>query len=235
MSRSLLFTFLFITSLVFSQERVIEIDYVVDYTIPSKGNKTIDTISIGFDKNGKYLWTNYNELALGLAKSMLKNSSEDFVNAKSNIIFNTEDGTLTLVFELNKNLIYFNLSLDSFIPVRRSNGDENSLDLITENTGETIKVLGKDVKVYNMFPSENPDDVITMATDKDYNVNNNQIFKKIFEIAFQKSGLEDESMPNIPSGLIMKVIENNNTMIEAIKVNDKKKTIKINYSFKITE
>lgn len=235
MRRLLFFTFFFCCIFSFSQEKSIEIDYVVDYVVPSENNTTVDTISIGFNKNGKYLWTNYNELALGLAKSMLKNSSEDFVDAKSNIIFNTEDGTLTLAFELDKNFIYFNLSLDSFIPGNESNEDESSLDLITEDTGETMTILGKDMKAYNLFPSSNPDDTITMATDVDYKMNNNQIFKKIFEIAFQKSGLNNETMPNIPSGLIMKIVEKDKTILEAIKVYNKKKTIKINYSFKITE
>ena len=235
MKKILFFAFFIISAHTFSQEKTIEIDYVADYVIPSNGNTKVDTISIGFSKNGKYLWTNYNDLALGLAKSMIKNSSEDFVNAKSNIIFNTEDGTLTLVFELNKNLIYFNLNLDSFIPTNRGNNDEKGLDLITEDTGETMTVLGKEIKAYTMFPSSNPNDTITMATDEDYDVNNNQIFKKIFEIAFQKSGFSDQTMPNIPSGLIMKIIEKNNTILEAIKVDNIKKTIKINYSFKITE
>jgi hypothetical protein len=74
-----------------------------------------------------------------------------------------------------------------------------------------------------------------MAVNTDYTVNNGVIFKRFFELAFQKTGLNDEFAPDMPNGLIMKVFENDKTMIEAIKVLDKKKTIKINYSFKITE
>jgi hypothetical protein len=225
--------FIFITAFSYAQETTIHIDYTVDYAVPSKRKKTVDTISIGFNKEGKYLWTNYNELAVGLAQSLFKDRSKDFSSAKSNIIYNTETGSLILLFELDDNDIYFNLKIDNFLP-GIGNNDE-SLTLITEEVGETIEVLGKDVEVYNMFPSNDPEDVITIATDKDYEVSNNQIFKKLFEIAFQSDDINTELTPDVPDGLILKIIEKDKTMIEAIRVNDKKKTIKINYSFKITE
>jgi hypothetical protein len=218
----------------YGQNKTVDIDYTVDYIIPNKRNKANDTVSIGFNKDGKYLWTNYNALAISLAKSMIKNHSEDFKNAKSNIIYDTENGDLTLAFEFTGNLIFFNLNLNTLLPQNRSNNEENNLSLITEDLGETINVLGKDVDLYNMFPSENPDDVITIATDKNFKMNNSLIFNKILEIAYQKSGIEDK-LPNVPNGLIMKVIEKDNTLIEAIKVEHKKKTINFNYSFKITE
>lgn len=217
------------------QQKTVEIDYIVDYAIPSNRNQTIDTISIGFNKEGKYLWTNYNALALSLAKSMIKNTSEDYSNAKSNIIYDAEEGTLLLTFEFNKNIIFFNLNLDSFFPYTGSSENDERFNLITEDVGETIELLGKDVKVYNMYPSDKPNDVLTIATDQDFEVNNNLIFKKIFELMFQKLGSKKEEMPEVPNGLIMKVIEKEKTMIEAIKVDNTKKTININYSFKITE
>ncbi|WP_299123239.1 hypothetical protein [uncultured Winogradskyella sp.] len=215
----------------YGQEKSIEIDYVVDYEIPSKRNSTVDTISIGFNKDGKYIWTNHNALALSLAKSLVKNSSQDYSKAESDLILDTEEGILTLIFKLDRNIIFFSLSLETFLP----NSNEEDLDLITEDSGEIITVLEKEIAVYNMFPSNKPEDVISIATDKAFNVNNNLIFKKFFEIAFKKSGFSDNSAPTIPSGLIMKIMEDGNTMIEAVKVDNTKKTIKINYSFKITE
>ncbi|MCA0153268.1 hypothetical protein [Winogradskyella vincentii] len=228
--------FIFILTVSFSQEKEIDIHYVVDYTMPSKRNTTVDTISIGYNKEGKYLWTNYNKLALSLAKSLIKDNKRDYEKATSHIIYHTEQGVLTLLFELGNNSIFFNLDLDSFLPSNEFSSDENeSLDLITEDTGETVKILDKDAKVYLMFPGNAPDDIVSMAVDEDYEVNNNEIFKRFFELAFQKTGLQDEFAPEMPNGLIMKIFENDNSMIEAIKVVDKKKTIKINYSFKITE
>lgn len=224
--------FLLITSLSFSQEKTIEIDYFVDYVIPSKRQTTTDTISIGFNKDGKYLWTNYNKLALDLAKSLIKNSSEDYSKAKSNIIYDTEEGSLLLTFEFNKNFIFFNLNLDSFLPFSES---DESFNLITEDIGETMKVLDREVNIYNIFPDDKPEEILTIATDIDYKVNNSAIFKKFFEIAFRKSGMEDNNLPQFPDGLILKIIETENTLLEAIKISDKKKTIKINYSLKITE
>lgn len=216
----------------YSQEKTIKIDYIVDYSVPSKRNNTVDTVSIGFNKDGKYLWTNHNKLVLNLAKSLLKNSSEDYTKAETNLILNTEEGILTLIFELNDNIIFFKLGLDSFLP---KNDNDDSLDLITQVSDETITVLEKDAAIYNIFPKNNPKDVLSIATDKTLNVNNNLIFKKFFEIAFQKSGFKDDTLPNMPSGLIMKLIDKNKTLIEAIKVDKNKRTIKINYNFKITE
>ena len=216
----------------YSQEKSIEIDYLVDYSVPSKRNNTIDTVSIGFNKDGKYLWTNYNKLVLNLAKSLLKNSSEDYTKAETNLILNTEEGILTLIFELKDNIIFFKLDIDSFLP---NNGNDDNLDLITQVSDEKITVLEKEVAVYNIFPKNNPKDVLSIAVDKTINVNNNLIFKKFFEIAFQKSGLKDNTFPNVPNGLIMTLSDKNKTLIEATKVDKNKRTIKFNYNFKITE
>ncbi len=112
---------------------------------------------------------------------------------------------------------------------------EENLGLITENVGESITVLDRETEVHNIFPGGQPNDIITIATDKAYKVNNSQLFKKFFEIAFRKSGFKDDSTPFMPEGLILKVIEKERTLLEAIKINTSKKIIKINYSFKITE
>ncbi|WP_411894350.1 hypothetical protein [Winogradskyella sp. A2] len=230
------FSFFFALLVSNGQEKEIDIHYVVDYSIPSERNTTVDTISIGFNKDGKYLWTNYNKLALSLAKSLIKDKQKDYESATGHIIYDTEQGVITLLFELGNNSIFFNLDLDSFLPSSEfSTDDDESLDLITEDTGETIRVLDKDAQVYLMFPSNSPNDIVSMAVNTDYQVNNAVIFKRFFEMAFQKTGFKDQFAPDMPNGLIMKIFENDKSMIEAIKVVDKKKTIKINYSFKITE
>jgi len=233
--KKLLILFLFISAVSFSQEKVIELDYFVDYVVPGKRQKNTDTITIGFNKDGKYLWTNYNKLALNLAKSLVKDSSKDYTKAESNIIYDTEEGTLLMTFEFDNNLIFFNLNIDSFLPKTNNNDKDESLDLITEDIGETTEVLGREVDMHNIFPSDKPNDVLTIATDKEFNVNNTAIFKKLFEIAFMKKGIKNDNLPEFPEGLIMKIIIEENTLIEAINVDNTKKTLTINHSFKITE
>ena len=225
--------FLLFTSFAFSQEKTVDIDYIVDYVVPKKRALPADTISIGFNKDGRYVWTNYNKLALGLARSLIKNSSEDYTKAKSNIIYDTKDGSLLLTFEFKENLIFFNLNIETFLPP--SPESDSGLGLITEDVGETIEIIDREANLHNIFPGDQPNDVLTVATDQEYKVNNSKVFKKLFEIAFGMSDLTDDSTPQIPEGLILKVIEKERTLLEAIKVNTTKKTIKINYSFKITE
>jgi len=65
----------FFVSYTYSQEKIIEIDYTVDYLIANNKRQSMDTISIGYSKNGKYLWTDYNELAQEFYISLFKKFS----------------------------------------------------------------------------------------------------------------------------------------------------------------
>ncbi|WP_296385146.1 hypothetical protein [Winogradskyella sp.] len=227
----LLFVFS-ISTVIYSQNESIIIDYTVDYLIPNKeGIK--DTISIGYNMDGKFLWTNSTALAESLAKSMIPNP-DLYKKANSNIIYNTTTKEIVMDINIDENQIFFKINIGLFIPKKGNVTNVEDMNLITESTDVTTKVLDKEVNIFTIYPEGKEIDQIEVAIDKDYKMNNNIIFQRLFEIAAIATG-EKILSSDIPDGLILKIGDNNQTLIEAIKVNTTKKTININYSFKITE
>jgi len=228
------FTLLFCISIGYAQKKSITIDYSVQYTIPSKYKKVADTVTIGFDKNGKYLWTDSEYLARDFGKSIFKGKESLLQNAEMSIVFDTENGAIMLFFTSGKNEMYMNIELSSIIPLPE-NSEDNNFELISESSNETITVAGREAVVYDVFPSNKESDKISLAFDESINLNNNKLFKKFFELIFAAEGSSTMEDINLPNGLLLRISSNNETMIEATQVDTKIKTLKFNYSFKITE
>lgn len=218
----------------FAQERTIEIDYTVDYLIPNRKKGTKDTISIGFNKDGKYLWTNYNNLAQDFARSVVKNP-ELAAKANTNIVFDTEKGDLIMAFNIESNTMYFNMDLGMILPINANEANEESFVLISNQLIDKETVNGKELEVYEIYPENKPNDKISMIADNDYPVNNSLIFGKLFEIIFRVISNDSEIPTNFPTGLITQLKVDSEIMLEAIKINPTKKTIKLNYSLEIKE
>ena len=225
-------SFLFF-SMSFSQEKNIKIDYTVDYLIPRKSSN--DTLSVGFEKNGKYIWTNSKQLAIELGKSIFKNNPDLLDNSELGIVFDTENSVLMMLFKSGNNEFFFNFELGSIIPkkVNYNNSDED-FELVSVNTNQTINLLNKVANVYDIHSATDNSDPITVAFDESVAIENSLLFKSIFELVIASEGGNFIGL-DIPNGLILKVENKGKTLLEAYKISEKTKNLNINYSFKITE
>lgn len=221
-----------------AQNTEIKIDYTVDYIVPSGRKKTNDTISIGYANDGKYIWTDNKNLAKSLGKTMFRSNPGLMENANLSVIYNTQEGLLMMCFESGKNRMFFSIELSKIIPgpsVVSEEDEENEFELISENTNETIDILDKNATVYDIYPSNKDTDIISIAFDESVKIDNTQLFKNLFQIMLAADGKSGMLGIDIPDGMIMKVSNKGETLLEAVNVDTTSKTININYSFKITE
>ncbi|MEH6535483.1 MAG: hypothetical protein V7719_03755 [Psychroserpens sp.] len=219
----------------YAQENTITIDYTVDYVVPNKRKQTVDTLTVGYTKSGRYIWTDSKSLAKDLGKSIFRRNPELLETADLGIIFDTEEGILMMCFESGKNKLFFNLELSTIIPDTMTLDEDEEFELVSESTGEQITLLDKTATVYDIYPSNKVSEAISVAFDESVSINNNQVFKKIFEVVLASEGSSGMLGLVIPEGLIMRVTENERTLLEACNIDSTTKKIHINYSFKITE
>jgi len=218
----------------YAQEKEIVINYTVEYLIPSTRKKATDTVNIGFDKSGKYLWTNSKALAEDIGKSIFRGNSKLMEAAELAIVLDTENMSVIMVFKSEGNEMFMNMELSKIMPLPK-NQDQDEFELISEDTGNSIEVAGKKASVYDVYPSNKPSEAISIAFDKSIPINNNKLFKRFFELIFAAEGSSSLLGMDFPNGLLMSVSNKGEIMMEAHKVDTKTKTININYSFKITE
>ncbi len=236
MKKTLLLILVLFVSFTYSQEKTIELDYIVDYVIANKKKQSKDTISIGYDKSGKFLWTNYKELAKEFSKALFKNNSESILaDSNSNLILETETADIIFSFENNNNVIFFKINLNAFIPIKNNDAINEDIVLISEKTDQITTILNKEYNDYALYPDTEPQSKIFATFDESLPVNNNLLFQKFLELMMQKTNSQGSIASNLPNGLILKVNDGNTSLIEAIRINKSKKTININYSFKVTE
>lgn len=236
MKKPFLIVLIFLVSFSYSQEKKIEIDYVVDYVIPNKRKQSKDTISIGYDKDGKYLWTNYREFTKEFTNAFLQNSGEtEIPGSNSNLILETKTTDIFFNFEGNDIALFFKVNLNTFIPVDKSDAINDHVVLVSEKTDRTSSIINSEFMDYALYADKEPESIIYANFDEDLPVNNNFIFQKFLELMMKKTDSEGSITTNLPKGLILKINDGNTTMLEAIKIHKEKKVIDINYSFKVTE
>ncbi|EDP69940.1 hypothetical protein FBALC1_10422 [Flavobacteriales bacterium ALC-1] len=235
MNKTLTYILILVLGFSYAQEKNITIDYTVDYIIPKKNTTQADTVSIGFDKNGRYLWTDSEYLAKDLGRSIFRGKEELLKDAEIGIILDTEKLTITLFFSSGDNEIYMNVALDAIIPIRNSNKPGETFELLSETTGDTIKVLDHEVEVYSVFPSNKPDDTIYIGFDKELKVDNTKLFDNFLSLFFAAEENSEMKALNFPNGLILNISDEGQTIIEAHKIDTNTKTITLNHSYKITE
>lgn len=229
---------LFISKFTYAQETKITIDYTVDYAILTAEEKPKDTISIGFSKDGKYLWSSAPQLVKSLSGAVFNTVRNKGLieNGKSNIILNTEENKVILFLTYGENEFFMNLKIPDLLA---SDDIEfkatKEFELLSEKTGEETKILNRKGIIYNIFPSNKPEDKIAIAFDESLKVDNNQIFSNIFRIIMASESNEKINGLVIPEGLILQIFEKDKAVLEAINIDTTKKTLTINQSFKISQ
>ena len=219
----------------YAQEKIITIDYTVDYLIPKKNGIEIDTVSIGFNKTGRYLWTNSEYLAKDLGRSIFNGQEVLLKDAEIGIILDTENLTVTLFFSSGENQIYMNVALNAIIPIPDPSSSSKTFELVAEPTGENITVLDREIEVYSVFPSTDQNDTVYFAFDDTIDMDNNKLFGNFLSLFFASEENTKMESLNFPNGLILNISDDGQTVVEAHKINTKRKTITLNHSYKITE
>lgn len=235
MKRILTLIVLLVVAVSYSQEQQITIDYTVDYLIPNDRKGTSDTITIGYSKNGKHLWTNSEYLAKDLGKKMFKSNSKMLENADLNIIYDSENAMLIMHFQSGKNGMFMTMDLEVLMSKQVGYSEEDEFELLSNATNESITVVGHEATIYDLYPSNKPTDIISVAFDESLEINNNMLFKTLFELIFSSQLNSNLLDINLPNGLILQASNKGITMMEAYNINTTKKTINLNYRFKITE
>lgn len=234
--KKILIIFLLATLVSFAQETVIDIDYTVDYVVPNKRKKTVDTISIGFNKDGKYLWTNSNILTSEFGNSVFLGGAKNIDDAQFNLIYSVENGTFIILFKYGESVIYANLDIETIIPMDEEDSFDENMNLVAEQINEKERVLDFDCSSYKLYPDSKPNEAITISVADDLESKNNVFFSKFINLMLRMTSSKGQINVDLPDGLILKVLDDEGSvLIEAINVENNKKTITINHSFKITE
>lgn len=222
---------LFFTSS-YGQSKEITLDYTVTYQVPNAKKNTIDTVSVSYNKEGTYLYTNARFLIDTFSTSVFKSGNVDFSKSTSNIIYDSHNTDVYMYLDFQGNVIYMKMNLDAVIPTTSDSFDEN-IKVITEKATENDFILNKSYPKYLVYPENEPQSILEMVVDEDLSVNNNLILSKFFELMLTKTKSEGSIEMDIPEGLILSVSSNGTYMIKAFEVEKKPIKINLSHSFKV--
>ncbi|MFT5890227.1 MAG: hypothetical protein ACI9Y7_000317 [Dokdonia sp.] len=219
-----------------SQSHEFKIDYTVKYLVENKqGSK--DTVSIGFEKNGKYLWSDYKGIVREFASKVL-NDDNDIPSGSSNIIYSSADGKLYIILDIDAFKMTLDTEIAALLPGGNANNSMNEkAELKHEKSNQNFMFDGKKVDVYKIFPNTEPQNEIYMAIDTSYSLDNNFLFQNFLNIMLNATSSKGEIKINIPNGIILSMTgpSSDKMLIEAISVDTKSRKISLNNSFKISE
>ncbi|RMB60607.1 hypothetical protein EAX61_07250 [Dokdonia sinensis] len=202
-------------------------DYVVDYEIPNREKQTTDTVKVAFHKEGKYLWSNSDFIAKSLGQGFLSNNPKVENSLTSNIVFELETGDLIVGLENDDTAMMMKLNAGQFLKQDNlAKMDDIALKVIS--TGQTNVVMGSEYPIYEIYPSNNPGSSMLMTIDDSKDINSTAIFQYIVEMVAGKK-LNKPLTKDLPKGLIIKVEQNGNQLLSAIRINEEKKTIHYDY------
>lgn len=195
---------------------------------------TADTVSISFDKAGKYLFTDFPLLKDDFGASLFKGTELDFSSAVTHFILDTEKMDVLFNIDFDANVMFVKMNIESFIP-NSANPLDDDIELISEATSKTMTVAGKDYPTYFLYPISEPEDTLTLAIDTTRLVDNNKLIDQFLTLMLKETQSNGTISYNLPNGLILAVYSKQGIMIEAISVEDIDTTITISHSFKIKE
>ncbi len=220
----------------YAQEKKIEIDYVVDYVIPNNRTQAMDTVSIGFNKDGKFLWTNASVLAKKLADTKFMSKANNSENSEINLLYNTIDNKVLFSIIFGDNEIYANMDMASIIPINSENSFDEDINLLVIPLSEKESMFERAVSVFELYPEEESNEGLRIILDENHYCNNNTYTSGFIDLMLKMTSSTGNIKFDIPNGLFLKAYDlNDNLLIEAINVNTDKKTIILNYNFQIKE
>ncbi|MBG6128870.1 hypothetical protein IWQ47_000437 [Aquimarina sp. EL_43] len=226
------FVFFVLTSVSSFSQKIV-IDYFVDYEIETKNKK--DTITIGFSKNGDYLYTDSDALVKSFQRSVFKRRNTDIKNSEMHIVFDIKKQFVYFLMTFDKNEFFMKMNVNDFIPSPKNKSPFDGItQFIFEKTEDNIQIENKDYNIHQLYPDSEPEEKIKIAYSKEMKFNNSILLNSIYKMMSGSNTSEDIKIPKM-NGVILYLASKNKTLIKAVKTDSNPKTLDINFSYKITE
>jgi len=218
-----------------SQSTIVNLDYTVSYEIPSV-KKGKDTLSISFDKDGKFLFTDTNILAKDLARKVFRTNQALINNSKINLLFDVEKELAYINFNSGQNHMFLQMDINSFLPskpVKQDSIESKEVQLISKQTDEKVWVMNSEYKLYEIYTSGEVEQPVYVAFDESnsFNINN------LLYLFFEKLALTESTLlkpKSISKGIIMQIKNHKGDVIlTAVNILKQHKKIEFNHSFTI--
>ncbi|GEQ85795.1 hypothetical protein ULMS_13030 [Patiriisocius marinistellae] len=215
-----------------AQNQYISFDYEAKYLMPSKKNNTLDTISISFAKDGSHIFTDSRFLAQGFGLNVFGNGANK-TNSNIGLLYTSSKSLLQLNYEMGDNLMFMKMDIKTLAASRgieEINGEQLSLQ--SEQTDD-VNFMGAPRKAYVVFPSNKPEQIITILFDESKPVNNNLLLTNLLTGLLKMNGENVQTNLNLPNGLILSILDDKGVnIIEAIDINEVDTKLTINHTFK---
>ncbi len=218
-----------------AQDLSAKMDYKVNYAIPAPKSSTVDTVAISYDSKGKFIYTNSELLGMDFGRSVFKNPSLDLSSATASFVLDTEKMEIYFNFSLGENMMFFKMNLENLLPMENDDPMNDNFSLVAEKTGDSKMIAGKSYPTYLLYPDTNPEEPLTLAIDHSRPVNNNNVINEFIQMMLRKTESKGSMSLDIPDGLIVGVYNKENTMMEAVSIEDVKTNINISTRFNISE
>ncbi|MBT8262884.1 MAG: hypothetical protein KJO05_08690 [Bacteroidia bacterium] len=216
------------------QDLSVSMDYKVVYEIPAPMRNSADTISISFDTEGKYLYSDAKLLGDDLGRSVFKNPNTDLSPAESSFVLDTKNMEVYFDYSLNRNSIFFKMDIESLIPADED-PFEGNVEIIMEKTEYDVEIAGSSYPSFLLYPDNEPEEPLTLAIDTSRPVDNSIVLNAFIQLMLRKTDSKGSMSINIPKGLILGIYTANSIMMEAISVENVATTINISHQFTINE
>ncbi|PTX59796.1 hypothetical protein C8N46_108106 [Kordia periserrulae] len=239
--KQFLYIVVFLTgSLLFAQETfTANFDYEVSYEIPN-GMKGKDTLTIAFDKTGRYVWTDFKKLF---------DRFSIMLPQENNLM--TKDMVLDVIYDSKTTKVYMNLNSDNFsffikmnltafLPGRVNPAPfKESFSLLSEKSEDKATLLNKEYPVYKVYPDNLPEEKnkISLVFAEEYPIDNDELLRALFDLMIDDEN-DGKITTNFPKGVILQLSGSgpqNEVILKAISIKKISRTITINNTLEIKE
>ncbi|WP_299682949.1 hypothetical protein [uncultured Dokdonia sp.] len=220
-----------------SQSHEFTIDYTVKYLIDNAKEGTKDTITIGYEKNGKYLWTNFKRLTEELASDIMP-GLRNIPDGASNFVYASEDNKIYMSVFLGPINMMMDMDMALVLQGTFSEDDKMNEEIVLESkqTLDPYRFNDKEYPKYEVYAAAEPDKPIIFAVDESKKMNNSALLINFMKLMISATESSGGIQGGLPEGIILSIIDDNGvTLLEAIDVNIKPRKISLNNSFKISE
>ena len=220
-----------------AQSHEFTVDYTVKYLIDTAKKAEKDTITIGFEKEGRYIWSNFKGLAEEFASEVMP-SIRDIPEGASNFVYASESNKFYMAVFLGP--LNMTMDMDIGLVMQGTFTEEDKFNekivLESRQTSDTYLFDGKQYPKYEIFAEVEPDSAITFAVDQSKEMNNSQLLMSFIQLMISATESSGDIQGELPEGIILSIIDDNGgTLLEAIEVDTKPRKISLNNSFKISE
>lgn len=220
-----------------SQSHEFTIDYTVKYHIDNAKKGVKDTITIGFEKNGKYIWSNYKGLAAEFASEVMPGLGS-IPEGASNFVYASESNKFYMAVFLGP----LNMMMDMDIAIAMqgtfSEDDKFNEKIVLESrqTSNMFSFNGGKYPTYEVYADVEPDGVMTFAVDESKEMNNSALLMSFIQLMISATESSGDIQGELPEGIILSIMDDEGKpLLEAIDVDTKPRKISLNNSFKISE